>query len=167
MIGSFDKFERGLRADSAEVFGGKTTARKPGRPRKDDTEVEIGGERPWNTVKLQPELAAQVEAVADLLGINRSGFARMLVAAGLEAVLREIEETCTARLPLCLTVGQERANAHYRDLRTITPARFEALRARYPWELSKWKRGHPKDTTGQPTPPPMPRPQSKALQGHA
>ncbi|QJE95985.1 hypothetical protein [Luteolibacter luteus] len=153
----FAAFERGLRADSAEVFGGKSNGKKPGRPRKQDTEVEEGRGHAWNAVKLPNELAAQVERIAEALDVHRTGMARMIVAAGIEAILVKLETGDGLTLPLRFSVTEEKPGFYRQHLRTVTPERFEALRSRYPWPLPKWqglqhRRG---DATGTPMPPPL------------
>ncbi|MCW1913705.1 hypothetical protein OJ996_08975 [Luteolibacter sp. GHJ8] len=151
---SLEAFERGLRADSKQVFGGVGGKKSPARRRSEDTEVEIGRDRIWNVVKLPDELAAQVEAIADAIDVNRTGLARMIIAAGTEAVLRQLETGEGLTLPLRLEVQTEKPGFYHQHLRTVTPLRFEALRARYPWPLQKWKGLHKGDATGTPMPPP-------------
>ncbi|MCW1915976.1 hypothetical protein OJ996_20480 [Luteolibacter sp. GHJ8] len=146
---SLEAFERGLRADSAEVFGAQSSGKRPYRKRD-----VAAPPPPWNVVKLPDELAAQVEAIAGALDLNRTGLARMVIAAGTEAVLRQLESGEGLTLPLRLNVQTEKPGFYHQHLRTVTPLRFEALRARYPWPLQKWKGLHKGDATGTPMPPP-------------
>ena len=155
----FAAFERGLRADelAAAARELQRLGIEPEDPKVPKRMRAPRGDTPeqrWNVVKMPDELAAQVEAIAESIDVSRTGLARLIMAAGTEAVVRQLETGEGLMLPLSLTVTRDKPGFYHRDLRSVTPLRFEALRSRYPWPLPKWKRLHPGDKTGTPMPPP-------------
>lgn len=165
---AFAAFERGLRDDELakarrelERLGIEPPApafqQGPGRRKKD---VFAPPPEPMAMIGIQPDLAGQIDHLADALDIPRLQLARVILAAGTEALVRELEVSAKIVLPLRLDVGKDGAGYYYQHVRTVTPERFENLRHRCAGRLEKWKSWrNPNDTTGTPMPPP----QSKTL----
>lgn len=160
---SFEAFERGLRDDemakarrALEKLGIEQPAlaekRGPGRRKKTSSSPA----EPQVMLGIQPDLATQLDVVADALDLPRLQLARAILAAGTEALVRELETTAKIVFPIRLDVGRDGAGYYYRHVRTVTPERFENLRHRCAGRLEKWKAWrNPNDQTGTPMPPPQ------------
>jgi hypothetical protein len=160
---AFASFERGLRDDELakarrelERLGIEPPApaekRGAGRRKKSSS---APAPEPQTMIGIQPDLAGQIDQIAAALDLTRLQLARVILGAGAEALVRELEATGKIVLPLRLDVGKDGAGYYYQHVRTVTPERFENLRHRCAGRLEKWKLWrNPNDATGTPMPPP-------------
>lgn len=161
-IPAFAAFDRGLRSGheeaerrQLEVLGIETKPVKrkgPGRP-KSPVKTEA---KPRVMVGIQPDLGQQLEHLAAALDTQPLALARMILGAGVEALVRELEDIGKISIPLRLDVVREGKGRYFQHVRTVTPERFESLRRLNSQRLCKWKAwNHHDDTTGIPMPPPV------------
>ncbi|MCW1885494.1 hypothetical protein OKA04_12210 [Luteolibacter flavescens] len=162
---SLAAFERGLKEDHAQEEARKLEVlgielEKPKKRSATRMKASARDQKCLRTnIGIQPELGDQLERVAHALELSPLDVGRMILAAGIEAVVCQIEATGNVVLPLRLEVRRQSSTNGTRYLRTVTPERFESLRGLFARPLARWCRGkHAGDRTGELMPPPPPEP---------